>query len=275
MATETDDSLAQSILDDLNTDTDADQDEDAGNEGGEDEQEDEGSADEDAADEDGGDEDQEDGQDDDQGEDESQDEPPRGRAQARIRRLQAERAELKARLDALERGQGGSNAGNTQQQPPPDMRKQIRDDLAKNMDGFNFKTPAEQADIVASTIERVLGAAVIPLARSQWANADKQNFRDTYGQDAVFKKLAPKVEEIFNDALSKGFQVTREQIYIQELGKQARQGLSKHAGAERRQREIRRTKATATSAGGRGDAGGRHKGDRASELEKRLDGVKI
>lgn len=208
----------------------------------------------------------------------------KGRGQERIRRQAEELSRLRAENENLKRGGGGGQQQPVRRAPadPAAMRKAVTDDIAKTLGegGLALMTPAQQADAIAGSIERVMGPVMRQFAGSVGANQDRQAFREKFGSDPklapFYKRFNDKVESKFAEAQAQGFFIPREQFFKEMVADAVLNGLDKGGGKQRRERDIRRIKAGGVSTRGKGDVGGgKRKETRLQGLEKRLTGVKI
>ena len=211
-------------------------------------------------------------------EDEGQEEEarPRGRGGERIRRLQAENARLRQERDQRERGNGGQQPP-AQRPDPAQMKKALNDELAKHFDQFEFKTPAQRAEVFSTAIERVMSPVVRQLASAGAADRDRSAFRESYQNKPFYKQLSAKVEQQFADAAAQGYFIPREQFFKQAVADLALNGAGKSGGKQKRAADIRKQKAKGVSTTAKGDAsrGSRGSGSFVKDFERKFGDKKI
>lgn len=154
-----------------------------------------------------------------------------------IRRRDAEMAEIKAKYQEL-----AQRAPAPQQEDPELERRRLE-----------MMTPEERMEYRLSKSEQMHQMQLRRLEMQNWDMNDKSAFNALSQNDPRAKKLAEKVEQIYQEQSRKGTPVPREMIYHHELGRlvaaQAPKARAKaqSEGAERLRRQ------TTTAGSGKGD----------------------
>lgn len=205
------------------------------------------------------------------------------RGQSRVQRLAQERNQLRAELEMIRRnggGQGGGQGGNAGGGAQAPTRQQMRDGFKQGIqqklgNDFALIAPDQQADRLLGAMETILE----PLARSiqagQFGGNDRQQFYEARGNNRWVQANKAEIERRFQDALSKGFPIPREQIARDLAGEKALNQLGAGGKQARKQAQNRKAAAKGTPTKGRGDKGGKTARSDLQDLESRLDGVKI
>lgn len=211
---------------------------------------------------------------------EGEEEAPRTRSQSRIQRQQAEINRLRAENEGYRRGGQGGGGGAAPAQPAGPTPQQFRDNLKKGVaeklgKDFSLLSEDQQADRLLGAMETVLNPIVRGLQGNQFASSDRAAFYETHQSNRWVQKNKAEIERRFQDALSKGFPIPREQLARDMAGELALKQLGGGGKAARRDAQNRKSAARGTPTRGRGDAGGKSKKSDMQQLEERLEGVKI
>lgn len=202
-----------------------------------------------------------DGDDEDEGQARQVSRQPRGREAERLRTLRnenkqlaAEQARLQRDLDELKRGQQ-----NRQEDPALEQQR------------LAIMTPEERTEYRFQKAEERSQREMQALKRQMLESGDRAAFGITQANDAVAKRYAPKVEQLFQQEFAKGNFVSREVLLNYVVGEALRAKAAVGAPKQRQQAQRRVAQQQTRPTNGRADVqtnrrGGQSLADKLSDV---------
>jgi hypothetical protein len=192
--------------------------------------------------------------------------PRQTRGESRFQRLANENAELKRRLDGIERRPAPV------QQPQEESEEQFAARIS-------LLPPDERMEARYARSERRNEARLNAMHVQNTVTADKLSYDAKAAADSKFKRYAPEVEAKHAELMAAGQFVPRETVLKFLIGERVLANMGTKEVKGQRQAAQRRVRAQETRpASGRSDAGRpqeRRAGNEADGRKKRLDGLQI
>lgn len=233
----------------------------------------------DAEDDDTGDGEDDEGEDDGEGDDDGtggrradgESEPPRGRANARIRSLRTENRALEGRLTELQ-GKFDAFVSGRQTNPQPQQTQQETPEQRNARRALMSREERLEEDVqnlttMVTTSHRQTQTSVADAT-------DKAGFDAKVATDPLYRKWAPKVEAERAKLAGQGVFVAREAILRYQIGEAALQSRGAGTKTQKAVAQRRLARQTVKPGDSRNDASQSRRGG-ANTLEKRLENVPL